>query len=206
MMDATFTEWLLGTDYLLLDWLLLSLLIVTIIIALLLRDLLASALILGVSSLLVGLLYLLWDAPDVALTEAAVGAGISSILFIAAIALSSRDEKRTSPMVRMKALLAVCITGSGLCYAVSGLPAYTDYQAPIHQHVAPYYIGQMQDDIGIPNLVTAILASYRGYDTMGETAVIFTAGLSIMALMGKIPPFVAFPEKRRRRRKKKELS
>ena len=42
---------------------------------------------------------------------------------------------------------------------------------------------QTTAEIGIPNIVTAVLASYRGFDTLGETAVIFTAGVGVMALL-----------------------
>jgi multicomponent Na+:H+ antiporter subunit B len=56
--------------------------------------------------------------------------------------------------------------------------------APIHQHVAPRYIQDSPTEIGIPNIVTSVLASYRGYDTMGELAVIFTAGIGVMLILG----------------------
>ena len=64
----------------------------------------------------------------------------------------------------------------------------------MHQHVADRYINESPDEIGIPNVVTSVLASYRGYDTLGETAVIFTAGVGVLALLGI----------RRRRRKEPE--
>jgi hypothetical protein len=44
-----------------------------------------------------------------------------------------------------------------------------------------------REEIAIPNIVTAILASYRGFDTMGEVGVIFTAGISITALLMNLP-------------------
>ena len=50
--------------------------------------------------------------------------------------------------------------------------------------MADDYIERTHDEIGVPNMVTAILASYRGYDTWGETTVIFTAGVGVMLLLG----------------------
>ena len=50
--------------------------------------------------------------------------------------------------------------------------------------MAPEYLERSAEEIGIPNVVTSILASYRGYDTMGETAVIFTAGVGVLAMLG----------------------
>ena len=55
---------------------------------------------------------------------------------------------------------------------------------PIHQHVAPRYINDSPHETGIPNIVTSVLASYRAYDTLGEVAVIFTAGVGVMVLLG----------------------
>ena len=81
--------------------------------------------------------------------------------------------------------LIVCFgVGCLLIWASFDLPAIGDPMAPIHQHVGPYYISNTKPDMGIPNLVTGVLASYRGYDTLGETVVIFTAGLGVLLLLG----------------------
>jgi multicomponent Na+:H+ antiporter subunit B len=55
----------------------------------------------------------------------------------------------------------------------------------VHQHVANHYIAHGQAETGVPNLVTAVLASYRGFDTLGEVVVIFTAGIGVMLLLGR---------------------
>jgi len=81
--------------------------------------------------------------------------------------------------------------GAVLAYGMQGLPAFSDPQAPIHSHVAPRYLKEAPAATGVPNVVTAVLASYRGYDTLGETIVVFTAGAGVIALL------------RRRQRKKK---
>ena len=64
------------------------------------------------------------------------------------------------------------------------MPAFGDPDAPAQQHVAPYYIEKSQTDTGVPNMVTAVLASYRGFDTLGEVTVIFTAGVGVLLLIG----------------------
>jgi multicomponent Na+:H+ antiporter subunit B len=64
------------------------------------------------------------------------------------------------------------------------MPHFAAPDAPIQQHVAPRYLEQSPNEIGIPNVVTAVLASYRGYDTLGELTVIFTAGIGVLALLG----------------------
>jgi multicomponent Na+:H+ antiporter subunit B len=73
--------------------------------------------------------------------------------------------------------------GAVLAYGMQGLPGFSDPQAPIHTHVAARYLAEAPRETGVPNVVTAVLASYRGYDTLGETVVVFTAGAGVIALL-----------------------
>ncbi len=147
------------------------------------RDLFESAMLFGIFSLLSAGLFTVMDAVDVAFTEAAIGAGISTILILGTLALTTRTEAKHSSR-RLPALAAVVITGAALIYGTRDMPRYGDPEAPIHHHVAPYYLDETPAEIGVPNYVTAILASYRGYDTYGELTVIFTAGLGVLSLLG----------------------
>ncbi len=72
-----------------------------------------------------------------------------------------------------------------MLYATVGLPDHADPQAPANVHVSPTYIEDSVEDTHTPNVVTAILADYRGYDTLGETVVIFTAGLACILILMK---------------------
>jgi multicomponent Na+:H+ antiporter subunit B len=127
--------------------------------------------------------FVVLDAVDVAFTEAAVGVGISTVLMLATIGLVGRHEQR--PVHRpLLPLLVVAVTGAALVYGTLDMPFFADPAAPVHQHVVPYYLGKSPEQTGIPNVVTSILASYRGYDTLGELAVIFTAGVGVLALLG----------------------
>ena len=150
-----------------------------------LSNLLAIAILGGVYSLVLAVVYVLLDAVDVAFTEAAVGAGITLTFMLAAISLTIREEKprSSSGWPSPIPLLTVLVVGAGLAYAVSGMPDFGSAVAPIHIHVAPRYINTSPEEIGIPNMVTSVLASYRGYDTLGEVTVIFTAGASVIALL-----------------------
>ena len=78
----------------------------------------------------------------------------------------------------------VLLVGAVLVWAGLDAPLYGDPSAPIHTYLAPEYIARTPHEIDMPNIVTGLLASYRGYDTMGETAVIFTAGVGVMLLLG----------------------
>ncbi len=149
-----------------------------------LRDLFAAVMLMGIFSLVSASLFTVMDAVDVAFTEAAVGAGISTILMLATLSLTTSKESRLYQRPQPLALIAVLLTGAALVYATFDMPRYGDPAAPIHHHVADDYIERIDDEIGVPNMVTAILASYRGYDTWGETTVIFTAGVGVMLLLG----------------------
>ncbi len=150
-----------------------------------LRSLLAIAILTGVYSLIMAVVYTLLDAVDVAFTEAVVGAGITLTLMLAAISLTTRSETKPGKRTKQRAVGAVTALAAGmaLIYATTDMPGLGDADAPVHLHVAPYYIEVGPIETGVPNIVTAILASYRGFDTLGEVAVIFTAGISVMALL-----------------------
>lgn len=150
------------------------------------RDLFAAAMLTGIFSLLSAGVFTLMDAVDVAFTEAAVGAGISTVLMLATLARTQGQEK---PHKRLKLvpLLAVTLTGVALLVAVMDTPVYGDPSAVIHQHVAPYYLNQSWEDIGLPNVVTSVLASYRGFDTFGELTVTFTAAVGVTLLLARRP-------------------
>ncbi len=148
-----------------------------------LRDLLASAMVLGIYSLLMAALWVVLDAVDVAFTEAAVGAGVTTVLMLLAIALTGREEKRGR--ARPWLPLAVTLATAGLLvYATLGMPAFGVADAPAQVHVAPYYLQRGEAETGVPNVVTAVLAAYRGFDTLGEVTVIFTAGMGVLVLLG----------------------
>jgi multicomponent Na+:H+ antiporter subunit B len=63
------------------------------------------------------------------------------------------------------------------------LPPFGYADNPIHLHVAPHYLQNSIKETNVPNVVTSVLADYRGYDTLGETTVIFTAGIGVMLLL-----------------------
>jgi multicomponent Na+:H+ antiporter subunit B len=153
-------------------------------------DLFAAAMLTGIFSLTSAGLFTLLDAVDVAFTEAAVGAGIATVLVLGTLSLTDQTEIR--PRRPFLPLLIVLLTGSALFYATLDMPVFGDGEAPLHKHVAPEYLAEQA--IGIPNVVTSVLASYRGYDTLGELTVILTAGVGVLLLLA--------PARRRRRERR----
>jgi multicomponent Na+:H+ antiporter subunit B len=146
------------------------------------RNLFSVVVLSGIYSFLMAVVLVAMDAVDVAMTEASVGAGISTVLFLGALHLCKSEE--TKPLHKSWLPLAASVTvGCLIVYGALGLPEFSDPQAPIHQHVVPRYINDNKKDVDVPNVVTAVLASFRGFDTLGETTVVFTAGAGVIALL-----------------------
>lgn len=170
----------LGEEWIVLP--LLTLLACTAIIIVRMRSLFAAVMLTGAYSLLGASWMLLLDAPDVAFTEASVGAGLSTVLMLGTLALTGREAKAPTqrPLVP---LLLVALTGAALVYGTLDMPFYGDPGAPVQRYPSPSYVERMPGEFDVPNAVTAVLASYRGYDTLGETTVIFTAGIGVLLLL-----------------------
>jgi len=163
---------------------LLTLLALTAIALLRIKSLLAVVLLSGIYSLLSAGLFVSLDAVDVAFTEAAVGAGLTTVLLLGALAITGR-EHTLNKHNRILPLIVISITAAALIYGTLDMPTFGDPNAPIHTYVAPRYLQQSAEEIGIPNVVTSVLASYRGYDTLGEVTVVFTAAIGVLLLLGK---------------------
>ena len=213
------------------------------------RSLLSSTMLMGIYSLIMALVWANMFAMDVAFTEAAVGAGISTVLLLGTMVIVGREEKPTRG-AHLPALIVTGAVGAALIYGTLDMPDFGDPEAPVHNHVAPLYIKQAvghidhiegrkydsvdratapksalseqekssnkrvtherlgkdndrssnaehavtihadangygSGDFGghVHNLVTGVLADYRSYDTMFETAVIFTAGVCLILLL-----------------------
>ncbi|MFO7563045.1 MAG: hydrogenase subunit MbhD domain-containing protein [Enhygromyxa sp.] len=189
---------------LVLDIFLLLLVAATAIAVITVRSLLAATILAGIYSLLMALVWSNMHALDVAFTEASVGAGISTILLLGACVLTKRFAKREHA-IHVPAALVCVVTGLLLIYGTLDMPRFGDPDAPIHTHRVPKMLaqevgkhpdaaprdkghaheGHPDDDFNghVPNTVTSLLAAYRSYDTMFETAVIFVAGVSLLLLL-----------------------
>ncbi len=190
----------LGNDVILasdiLNVVLLVLMLITALSLIFLRNLFAIIMMSGIFSLTAAVLYVVWDSVDVSFTEASVGAGISTVLMLATLALTAPEEKRIRQR-HWASLAVVTVTGALLGYATIDMPRYGDPEAPVNKHVAPRYIYESGKEVGPPNMVTSTLAAYRGYDTLGETTVIFTAAAGVITIIGAA---------RRRRRTSADVS
>lgn len=169
----------------LIDIALLGMMAMTAIAIARLRNLFAIVMLSGVYSLFSATWFVVVDAVDVAFTEAAVGAGISTALILGAMLLTARTARQDDKVLKRIAPLLVClVTGGVLIYATIDLPGFGDPNSPANMYLAQEYLERNVTDIDIPNVVTSILASYRGFDTFGETGVVFIAGLAVALLIG----------------------
>ena len=161
---------------------LLTLLAVITVSIIRVRPLFAVVVLSGAYSFLMASVMIVLDAVDVAMTEAAVGAGLSTVLVLGALYLTEVEEAppRRSAVIPLLVSLA---TGAMLIYGTFDLPPFGAADQPVNQHVGASYLARNMAETDIPNVVTAVLASYRGFDTLGEVTVIFTAGIGVLLLL-----------------------
>jgi len=168
----------------LLDISLMALLVVVAFAVVKMRSLFGIVMLQGVYSLVCAAWFVSLDAVDVAFTEAAVGAGVSTVLMLSAMLLADRKSTPVPMNRQLGALIVVCLAGAAMLWAIGDMPALGDANSPANAYVGTDYLAKTAKEVQIPNVVTAVLASYRGYDTFGEAVVIFAAGLGVLLLLG----------------------
>jgi len=153
--------------------------------AALLRDVLGSIIAFAGYSLGIAILWVYLQAPDVALTEAAVGAGVTTVLFLLTIVRTVRPSgDRLLERVGWRGVLAAGAFSAVMLTTVSALPEVGDPTAPVTGgEVTQYYLENAYKETEVENAVTAVLAAYRGFDTLGEAVVVFAAGVSMLVVL-----------------------
>ena len=165
---------------------LLSLLVITALAIVRTENLFVAVMLTSIFSLLMAANFFILDAADVALTEAAVGAGITTVIFLSALGLTTQQEKAVRTGRRL-AMVVVAVLATLIIYATFDKPRLGDPQAPVHQHLAPWYLENTPLLMDFPNVVTAVLGSFRGYDTLGEVFVVFAACIGVQFILGVKP-------------------
>lgn len=165
---------------------LLTLLVITAVAIVQTENLFVAVMLTSIYSLLMAANFFILDAADVALTEAAVGAGITTVVFLSALSLTGHKEQPRQGG-RWLALGTVGVLALLIIYATFDKPRLGDPTAPVHQHVAPWYLENTPEYMGFPNVVTAILSSFRAYDTLGEVMVVFAAAIGVLFILGARP-------------------
>ncbi len=167
------------------DVLLLTIVLICAALSLFITDLMAASIVFGAYSFLMCLVWTAMGAVDVAFTEAAVGAGVSTVFFIATIYNIPRSNKpkKNGFILKLFASVVVICAGFALCSTLTDLPDWGDPYSPANAYVSKYYLEHSISDTHVPNVVTSVLADYRSYDTMLETCVVFVACMAIITLL-----------------------
>ena len=166
---------------------LLVLLVLLAVVAIQAADLLLAVVALGGYGFVMALVWATIGAVDVAFTEAVVG-GATTVFMLAALLRTSRRRSPAPGGLRGITLALVLAVGLVIALVERTLPPFGDATAPAAQHVSPRYLEGAVAETATPNVVTAVLADYRSYDTLIETAVIFTAGLGCWLLLRREAP------------------
>jgi len=166
---------------------LLGIILVAALATALLRDVLGSIISFAAYSLSLAMLWVVLQAPDVGLTEAAVGAGVSTILLLLTIAKTVRPSSdAVLESVDWRAVLLVGAFVLALGTTIPALPAVGAADAPVvSSEVTQHYLEHAEKDTGVKNVVTAVLAAYRGFDTLGEAVVVFSAGVATLVVFNR---------------------
>ena len=149
------------------------------------RNLIESIIILSVFSLFIGLCYLFMDAPDVAMTETALGACLSTCVLLNVAKIVGEDSGKLNKLNTLFAIILCSFFVVTLTCIRLDLPSFGTQNSEVQTHLTKYYLENTRTDIAIPSYVAAILASYRGYDTLGETIVILIAGLAVLVIVSR---------------------
>ena len=147
------------------------------------RNLFGVVILAGIYSFLMASVMMVLDAVDVAMTEASVGAGISTVLLLTVLYLTKSREMVPlhQPVIPLFLAIGVAVM---LVYGLIDLPPFGAADTPVNASaVSIHYLQQSIPETGIPNVVTSVLASYRGFDTLGEVTVVFIAGIGVLTLL-----------------------
>lgn len=152
-----------------------------------LRDVLGSIIAFAAYSLGIAVVWVVLRAPDVGLTEAAVGAGVTTVLFLLTIIQTVRPSgERLLEHLDLPALVVALALVGVLATTLGALPPVGGAETPIAtSEVTAYYLDNAYKEAGVKNAVTAVLAAYRGFDTLGEAVVVYSAGVGILVVLHK---------------------
>jgi multisubunit Na+/H+ antiporter MnhB subunit len=138
--------------------------------------------------LLMALAWVRLDAPDIALAEAGIGAGLTGALLLAAFARLRTLEANPDAVVKLEKrhlkkriiqwvlVMLLLVVAAGLGHAVLSLPS--------HSPTLSAEISANLNSSGVSNPVTAVLLNFRGYDTLLEMVVLLMALLGVWSLGG----------------------
>lgn len=180
------------------ELLLMAILIITAIAVAFTKRNLTAIIIFTTYSLVMSILWILIKSPDLAITEAAVGAGITSLLFYITLRdvgelVSTTKVKKRKKSKKTESNLAYNFFSilftlgivSILLYTISFLPEQGGFNVPALNEVFDRYVSSGVEETGAINIVAAVILDYRAFDTFGEATMLFTATMGVVSLLRK---------------------
>jgi multisubunit Na+/H+ antiporter MnhB subunit len=168
-------------DIIIIEWLLLILMAIGAIVAIEVRDLLSSVIAAGIVGFSLTVVYLMLQAPDIAITQAVVET-ITLVMLVAVIAKTTRKGTPT-PWASVAVISSLAFLLVLLFTFEFGMFALPEFGSMISRDVSEYYISHGVADTGAINLVAAVILDYRAYDTLGEAIVLFASALGVAAVL-----------------------
>ncbi|OGW78239.1 MAG: hypothetical protein A2Z83_00765 [Omnitrophica bacterium GWA2_52_8] len=147
-------------------------------------ELVSASFLLSCFSFFLAILWTLLGAPDVGFTEAVVGSSASTIFFILALFGSKHYvQNRDTAHRDFFAFCLVAAVAGLFVWGSSDLPLFGSGTSAPNEYLSPYYLLHSYEHAKTPNAVTAIVVDYRGFDTLIESTVIFTAGIACLLII-----------------------
>jgi len=164
---------------------LLMFVVIGAVIAIWTRDLLSAVIAMGVVGFARTVVFVLLRAPDVAITQVVVEVLLLIILIRSAVRreVHTVEGARSVPGAAMAAALVAVMLILGVIAIRELAPFGQPAMARVSDAPSRAYVDKGLAETGSANIVTAVLLDYRGYDTLGEATVLFTAVVGAVALL-----------------------
>ncbi|MBU8891697.1 MAG: DUF4040 domain-containing protein [Bacteroidales bacterium] len=162
---------------------LLGFMIIGAIFALHAKDLLSAVIAAGIVGYSLVICFLLLKAPDLAIVQVVVET-ITLIIMVAVVLDSTREELKVK--IDTQQIFNISLAFIFMLALIFFFVQATDMLNPFGQHslrMASAYVGETAAKTGSANLVTGVLFDFRGYDTLGEATILFTAAIGVLTIL-----------------------
>ncbi len=155
------------------------------IVSVAIKDLLASAIAMGVVGFSLAIIFILVGAPDLAIVQIVVEI-LTVVIFTAVLLRSTHiDETLESPPAVFPTVTFILFAILFMVFFVSALREFPVFGNPVMK-VGNEYIKRAIAEVRAANVVAAVILDYRGYDTLGEATVLFTSVIGVLTILRRI--------------------
>jgi len=164
-------------------YILLMVMIIGAIVAVEIKDILSSVIAVGTVGLGISIAFLILQAPDLAIVQLVVE--ILCVIILIRGTLKKDLPFSTSGRWLSNSFIAIAFI---ILFLIISLKCFKDlppFGSPI-MRVSETYLKEGLSKTGAPNIVSAIILDFRGYDTLGEATILFTAVIGSLAVLRKI--------------------